>query len=162
MSDDHQAFADWLKRRAEQVGYDFTKRGTISELARASGNDTAQMSRFLRGQAIPAIDGQAGLARALGIKLPEVMVNAGTAKPEDFEDYSPAPARATSLDAVADELHASETERAILGSMVRSMIDSMRNARLNVQLIPDDRSHGQRGVGGKPRPQSVKADEPEE
>lgn len=84
MSGEHQAFADWLRERAEKAGYDFAKRGTISRLAEDSGNDPAQMSRFLRGQAIPAIDGQAGLARALGIKLPPVMIATGTAEPDDF------------------------------------------------------------------------------
>lgn len=153
MSDDHQAFADWLKQRAGQAGYDLAKRGVISELARDSGNDPAQMSRFLRGQAIPAIEGQRGLAKALGIKLPPVMIAAGTATPEDFEDYREPPRREISLDAVADELDATETERSIVRSMLVSMIEGLRNAG-----IPG-RSHVQRGVGGHPRAHTLKPDQ---
>ncbi|MHA6764726.1 helix-turn-helix domain-containing protein [Streptacidiphilus sp. PAMC 29251] len=89
MSSEHEDFARWLRERAAFVGYDTTKRGMISRLAEASGNDPAQMSRFLRGQAIPAIDGQRGLAKALKVKLPEVMIRAGSAQPEDFDDVAP-------------------------------------------------------------------------
>jgi transcriptional regulator with XRE-family HTH domain len=126
MSDDHQAFADWLKQRAVEADYDFSRRGTISTFALDSGNDPAQMSRFLRGQAVPAIEGQRGIARALGVKLPEVMVHAGVAEPEDFEDYSEKPARTTSLDAVADEMNATEAERAVLGGMLRAILPTLR------------------------------------
>lgn len=96
MSGEHDDFATWLQQRATEVGYDFAQRGTISRLAEASGNDPAQMSRFLRGQAIPAIEGQRGLARALHVKLPEVMIRAGSAEPADFPanwglDDAPAP-----------------------------------------------------------------------
>lgn len=86
MSGEHEDFALWLRERAALVGYDTTKRGMISRLAEASGNDPAQMSRFLRGQAIPAIEGQRGLAKVLKVKLPEVMIRAGSAQPEDFSD----------------------------------------------------------------------------
>lgn len=91
MSGDHEEFALWLRERAAAVGFDTTQRGMISRLAEASGVDTGQMSRFLRGQAIPAIEGQRGIAKALDVKLPEVMIRAGSAEPEDFEDAAPRP-----------------------------------------------------------------------
>lgn len=84
MSGEHQAFADWLQEMAGLADYDLKKRGAVSKLARDTGNDPAQMSRFLRGQAIPAIEGQRGIAKALGLKLPDVMIVTGLAEPDDF------------------------------------------------------------------------------
>lgn len=89
MSGEHDDFATWLRERAAAVGFDTTQRGMISRLAEAAGVDTGQMSRFLRGQAIPAIEGQRGIAKALRVKLPEVMIRAGSAEPDDFEDAAP-------------------------------------------------------------------------
>jgi transcriptional regulator with XRE-family HTH domain len=84
MSGDYTAFAAWLRHRAKLAGYDLDERGMTSRLAEASGIDSGQMSRAVRGLAIPAIEGQRGLAKALGLKLPEVMIQAGIAEPDDF------------------------------------------------------------------------------
>lgn len=163
MSCEHQAFADWLRQRAEQAGYDLDKRGVISQLARDSGNDPAQMSRFLRGQAIPAVEGQAGLARAFGIKLPEVMIQAGTAKPDDFPDYGQRPGpRRYSLDEAADELGVTDEERRYIMQVMPQTLEIVRSAITHAGPPPATRSHVQRGVGGHPRRHEVKADEPEE
>ena len=96
MSGDYASFAAWLRERATSVGFDLDARGGIAKLAAASGIDPAQMSRALRGLAVPAIEGQRGLARALHVKLPEVMIRAGSAEPADFPaswglDDNPAP-----------------------------------------------------------------------
>ncbi len=136
MDGEHQAFADWLRERALGAGYDTFQRGVISQLARDSGNDPAQMSRFLRGQAIPAIDGQRGLARALGITLPEVMINAGVAEPSDFADYRETPLRGDSLDDIANELDATPLERRILRSVLANLIESLRKASVQMSQAP--------------------------
>lgn len=164
MSGEHQAFADWLRQRAEQAGYDLDKRGVISQLARDSGNDPAQMSRFLRGQAIPAVEGQAGLARAFGIKLPEVMIQAGSAKPDDFPDYGQQTRPSNySLDAAADALGVTDQERRYIIQVMPQTVEIVRSAVANAEAQPPrSQAHRQRGVGGHPRPHEVKADEPDE
>lgn len=86
MSGDYDGFAAWLRERAVAAGFDLDARGGIAKLSTASGIDPAQMSRALRGLAVPAIEGQRGLAKALGIKLPEVMIRAGSAQADDFPD----------------------------------------------------------------------------
>ncbi|WP_042400108.1 helix-turn-helix domain-containing protein [Streptacidiphilus carbonis] len=96
MSGEHDDFARWLRERARIAGFDLDQRGMTSRLAEASGIDPAQMSRAVRGLSVPAIEGQRGLAKALGLKLPEVMIRAGSATPDDFPpqwdlDDSPAP-----------------------------------------------------------------------
>lgn len=135
MADEPEAFADWLKERAEQEDYDFSLRGTAATFAAASGVDPGQMSRFLRGQAVPSIEGQRGIARALGIKLPEVMVRAGTAEPDDFPSYGETPARpASSLDRIADEYDASPAERKVLGALVRTYLETSRQSDLEFNV----------------------------
>jgi transcriptional regulator with XRE-family HTH domain len=159
MSDDHQAFADWLKERAARAGYDLEKRGVVSELARDSGNDPGQMSRFLRGQAIPAIEGQRGLAKALGIKLPPVMIAAGSAEPGDFETAEPA--RPLTLEEAAERMGLEGAERDLFirsAAPVLEMLESVRTAGARLQAQPK-RDVRLRGVGGHPRPQSLNTDE---
>lgn len=120
MSGEHEDFARWLRERAAFVGYDTTQRGMISRLAEASGVDTGQMSRFLRGQATPAIDGQRGIAKALGVKLPEVMIRAGSAQPDDFDDVAP---RSTSyeIERAAEILGVPAGQRQVYVRMMKSM-----------------------------------------
>lgn len=147
MSGEHQAFADWLKARAAAAGYDLDKRGTISRLAEESGVDPAQMSRFLRGQAIPAIEGQRGIAKALDIFLPEVMINAGVAVPGDFDDDEPR--RPLTLQEAVNRMGLDAAERELL----------VRSAAPIVELIEQLRSHRlaiQRGTeSAKPSPRAV-------
>lgn len=135
MSGEHGDFADWLKARAEQEDYNFAVRGTAATFATDSGVDPAQMSRFLRGQAVPSVEGQRGIAKALGVKLPEVMVRAGTAEPDDFPSYSETPARPTnSLDRIADEYNASPAERKVLGALMRTFLETNRQADLEFKV----------------------------
>ncbi|MFC1418560.1 hypothetical protein [Streptacidiphilus cavernicola] len=120
MSGEHEDFARWLRQRAAFMGFDTTKRGMISRLAEAAGVDTGQMSRFLRGQALPAIEGQRGLAKALGVKLPEVMIRAGSAQPDDFDDVTP---RSTSyeIERAAEILGVPPGQRRVYVRMMKSM-----------------------------------------
>jgi transcriptional regulator with XRE-family HTH domain len=86
MSGDSTAFAAWLRERAKLAGYDLDERGMTSRLAEASGIDSGQMSRAVRGLAVPAIEGQRGLARALNIPVLDVLIASGYLRAEDITE----------------------------------------------------------------------------
>ena len=136
MSGDHEDFAAWLRERAASVGFDTTKRGMISRLAEASGVDTGQMSRFLRGQALPAIDGQRGIAKALKVKLPEVMIRAGSAEPDDF---SPGEDGLTLTD-VAEALVVPASKRAEFVDLVVALAHLAKDASAAQSTLPHIRA----------------------
>lgn len=86
MSGEHASFAAWLREHALAAGIDLDVRGGPAKLASLSGVDPAQMSRAVRGLHIPAIEGQRGLARALGVPVLEVLVASGYLRGEDIAE----------------------------------------------------------------------------
>jgi transcriptional regulator with XRE-family HTH domain len=120
MSGDHAAFAAWLRERAKLAGYDLDERGMTSRLAEASGIDSGQMSRAVRGLAIPAIEGQRGLARVFRVPLSEAMIRAGWAEPEDFDMPAPVPQKIDLVD-VAAQLDVPEDRRATFASAIETI-----------------------------------------
>lgn len=154
-----ETFAEWLSRKAVAAGYDVNAaRGGRAKLAEAAGMSGTQVSRTLEGKTTPSVESQRGLARALHVPFSEMLIRSGFATPDDFPNVTVNLAPANSLDALADELDATEIERSIIRSMLVSVIEGLRDAGVEGRK----RSHTQRGVGGHPRPQSLKADEPPE
>lgn len=130
MSGDYTGFAAWLRERATAANFDLNARGGTAKLAAASGIDPAQMSRALRGQAVPAIEGQRGLAKALGVELSEVMIHAGSAEPDDF----PAPGASPSLTELANHLGVPADQQQTFAGLIAALAEVARDPNADVAL----------------------------
>ena len=155
MSDELPPFAKWLRQVATEADYDPEKHGSTAALARASGIDVGQISRFLNGKGVPSSGNLPALADALGVEVDEMArrIAGLEIRPSDVKVID-----ATNL--------TPEQMVAALGvtdpkdqAVVLAMVDRLRAREAQP---PRSQAHRQRGVGGHPRPHEVKADEPGE
>lgn len=154
MADQLTPFAEWLRKRAAAAGYDPEKRGSTAKLARASGIDVGQISRFLNGKGEPSSGNLASLADALGAGVDEMArrIAGMEIRPSDVQVID-----ATSL-----------TPEQMIASMGVTDPDDRAAVLHMIERLKErePRTHRpslvQRGVGGHPRPHEVKADESEE
>lgn len=86
MSGEQASFAAWLRETAQAAGFDLDSRGGAARLASAAGIDPGQLSRALRGLAVPSIEGQRGLAKAIGVPMLEMLLSSGYLRPEDIAE----------------------------------------------------------------------------
>ncbi|WP_037568811.1 helix-turn-helix domain-containing protein [Phaeacidiphilus oryzae] len=77
MADELTDFATWLRETAAAAGRDPERRGATAELARISGVDAGQLSRFYNGQAAPSYKSMLKLAPYLGVTADEMARRAG-------------------------------------------------------------------------------------
>jgi transcriptional regulator with XRE-family HTH domain len=87
MADDdfETRFADWFRATAADAGYDFTQRGTAATFARYADVDHGQISRILRGEAIPKASTMVKLAAVLGVTVEEMARRAAGEESERTE-----------------------------------------------------------------------------
>jgi transcriptional regulator with XRE-family HTH domain len=141
-----EAFGDWLKEAAARAGY--VGHGSTAKLARAAGLDPGQTSRFLNGGAAPSSANLPGLADAIGVTVDEMArriagmeIRESDVKVVDAKDSTP--------EQIIASLGVTEPEDQ---AVVLAMIERLRTREPR-------RDHRQRGVGGHPRPQSLKPGE---
>lgn len=168
-AEDGRPFKDWLSDRAADRGYDVKPGGGgRSALARAADVSPAQIGRALDGHAIPSTDTLRALAAPLGVTYVEMLMRAGViglddmievfksfrVQPGQGVDYSQYPATwpTDTEDATPEEIVAElgvtdpDDQAAVL-----AMVERLRN-----RPPAPKRDHRQRGVGGHPRPHTLK------
>jgi transcriptional regulator with XRE-family HTH domain len=139
-------FAVWLRDVAARAGYDPEKHGSTAKLARASGIDVGQISRFLNGKGVPSSPNLAALADALKVEVDEMArriagmeIRSSDVRVTDATNLSP-----EQMIAALGVTQPKDQE------LVLAMIERFRELEAQPK-----RDHRQRGVGGHPRPQSL-------
>lgn len=147
-----ERFRQWLATAMRNAGYDIDKQrgGGRAELADRLGVSRSTITRWLEGGSLPGLEFIEPLAAALNVPVTDVLIGAGILSIKQLHPLDrpePSPEEAFSALGITDP-----------GDMavVRAMIERMREIR--VEQV-HGRDHRQRGVGGPPRPQSLKADE---
>jgi hypothetical protein len=141
-----EAFGDWLKEAAARAGY--VGHGSTAKLARAAGLDPGQTSRFLNGGAAPSSANLPGLADAIGVTVDEMARRIAGMEIRE-SDVKVVDAKGLTPEQAAAELGI--TDPADVAAFV-AIAERLRDR-------PTKRDHRQRGVGGHPRPQSLKQGE---
>lgn len=154
MADQLTPFAEWLRDVAARAGYDPEKRGSTAELARASGIDVGQISRFLNGKGVPSSGNLASLADALDVGVDEMARRIAGMEIRSSDVQVVDATNLTPEQMIESMGVADPDDRAAVLHMIERL--SKR------ETGPKRPSLRQRGVGGPPRPREVKADEPEE
>lgn len=135
----------YLKALARRRGYniDAARGGDKGRLAADAGISLTTLSRALNEGRTPDTRALAGLAKALEVDFEEFLVDGGVIPPElaTRRSYPTQPLRgrpAFSLDDVADEMHATDAERSILGSMLRTILPSLRTGFAKMPTEPPE------------------------
>ncbi|MEU6441384.1 helix-turn-helix transcriptional regulator [Streptomyces sp. NPDC047046] len=120
-----EAFAEWLRARLDERGYDLRPRGGgQSRFATDAGIGHGTVSRLLRGQAAPETRVLQLIADALRVPLAEVLVAAGVITHEQLAAVQTRPPRPAPLtpEGAADELGIHDPQsRALFVSMTQTL-----------------------------------------
>jgi transcriptional regulator with XRE-family HTH domain len=149
-----EQLAAYVLQAARRAGYDMDspRGGGKAKLAHDAGMSATTLSRLLGGTRMPDARYFEPLAAALKVPVTELLVEAGIVSRVQLG----APAGPATPEEVADSWGLRNEDR----DLFFSMVDQLRK---RAEEPSPKRTHSQRGVGGHPRPQSLKADEqPEE
>lgn len=131
-----QRFGRWSSEAARAAGYDIDSQrgGGRAELARKTGMAASSVGRMLAGKSLPSPRSYSPLAKALGVTLRQVLIEAGAVTAEDLDKVAERLIPVTSL--TPDEA------ARLLGITIPANVELFVSMVENLRRQEDDSSTG--------------------